>query len=210
MDQHDSLSEAPALPPSLELVEELNHRVANEYSEAILCLSAAARRSDSIVVRETLSLAADRLMAHADAHRALLPPRAGGLVSLADYVGRLCATLSRATMTDSQVRIGLKVEDARLEASRCWRIGLILAELVRNAARHGLRGQPGAISIRVRVQRGRVSCLVCDSGRPSGKPAPGRGQRLVQGLAAELGGTVDWLFTPVGTMVGFEAPLAQV
>ena len=202
------IPEAPASPPALGLVEALNHRVVNEYAEAILCLSTAARRSDDPLAQESLAHAAGRLMAHAEAHRALRPPAKGSQVNLADYVGQLCASLSRAALADSCVRLTLKVEDVWLEAERCWRIGLILAELVRNAARHGLRGGAGSISIRIRARRGVISCLVCDDGRVCGEPRAGRGRDLVQSLAAELGGAVDWRFTPVGTMVGFEAPIA--
>ena len=84
---HRSFPEAALPRPSLELVEELNHRVVNEYAEAIACLTAAARRSPSPFARKALTDAAHRLMAHADAHRALLPPPVEGMVSLADYVG---------------------------------------------------------------------------------------------------------------------------
>ncbi len=70
---------------SLVLVEELEHRVINEYSQAIATLTLAARRVGDAFARRELFAAAERLHAHADAHRALgrpphrRPLRCGGL-----------------------------------------------------------------------------------------------------------------------------------
>jgi two-component sensor histidine kinase len=196
-----------ATPPiALHLVEEFSHRVINEYTEAILSLSAAAHRSANPSVRETLEAAARRLVAYAAAHRALLPPAAAGRLNLADYVGDLCATLTRAAPAEIRVRVTLETDDVWLDADRCWRIGLILAELMRNAMRHGLRGGPGEVAIRVVDQPDHVVCLVSDDGCAPENPTPGRGQRLMRSLASELGGDIDWRFTPLGSLARLQAP----
>ena len=199
-------SDAALAPPSLQLVEEISHRVLNEYTEAILTLSAAAQRSSDKGSRDTLAWAAHRLQAHAEAHRALLPPMTGASTNLADYVGQVCAALYEAALSDNQVRIALQVDDVWLEPERCWRIGLIVAELVRNAARHGLRRSAGSISVRIKSGPSGVNCLVCDNGRAEGQAEPGRGQRLVRGLAQEIGGYVDWWFTPLGCLARLRVP----
>ena len=92
------LSKASALscqPLALHLVEEISHRVVNEYAEAIAILALAASRG-STTAQSALTQAAERLRAHADSHRALLAPRPRGqsisvntsLSSVAVYLAR--------------------------------------------------------------------------------------------------------------------------
>ena len=200
-----SPSVAPLQP--LHLIEEISHRVANEYTEAIATLHLAAAGTGDARVRAALGGAAARLRAHAEAHRALLAPAAVGPVDLADYVGQVCASMTRASLADHGVRLLVDADEIWLESGRSWRVGLIVAELIRNAARHGLGGGPGAIRVSIAKTCGQVSCGVSDNGRLSGAAAPGRGRRLVEALAAELGGSVDWWFTPAGCLARLEIPM---
>jgi len=204
----DDLMSARGVPtPPLQLVEEINHRVVNEYAEAISSLSLAAARASSPAVRAALSFAAGRLRAHAETHRALLPPSADGLMCLTNYLERICMSLSQASLADAGASLALKADDIWLDADVCWRVGLILAELVRNAARHGLRGQAGTISVRLRALNGQAHCLVSDNGPQVAGAQPGRGQKLARMLAEDLGGSVDWWFTPVGCVARLLVPL---
>lgn len=191
---------------SLHLVEEVNHRVVNEYAEAISSLRLAAAEVASRQVREAILVAADRLRSHADVHRALLSPAGDSLVDLSDYVSRYCACLAKASF--SQRRIGLTVEadEVWLPADQCWRLTLILAELIRNGARHGLAGRPGNILVRICSEGDRVTCIVCDDGRSSRAIKIGRGRSLVLSLAAEIGAQVEWLFLPQGCLARVNLP----
>jgi two-component sensor histidine kinase len=101
----------------------------------------------------------------------------------------------------------VKTDEIWLEAERCWRIGLIVSELIRNAARHGLKGRSGSIVVALSGADRKVRCLVSDDGCAMPDPPEGRGRRLVRTLAAELGGEVDWWFTPSGSSVGLQCPL---
>jgi two-component sensor histidine kinase len=55
---------------------------------------------------------------------------------------------------------------------------------------------------------GAVECLVTDDGR-SINPKPGRGTRITRALARELGGRVDWYFSPSGTTALLHFPHGQ-
>lgn len=193
----------PVLP--LHIVDEINHRVINEYAEAISALSLAAR-SSAPEARAAIGEAARRLRAHVEAHRALVPPAPGGTVNLATYLGDLCGSLSRASLADRGVRIALRTDEIRAAPDTAWRIGLILAELVRNACRHGLAGGAGAIAVRVTEHCGIILCLVADNGRGSPSSRIGRGRRLARAIAGELGGSVDWWFSPTGSLARLEVP----
>jgi two-component sensor histidine kinase len=190
----------------LHLLEEISHRVANEYAEAIATLRLAAADAANAQVGAVLSRVAERLHAHADVHRALLAPAAGGSVDLADYVSRVCASMSRASLAANGVQLLVDADEIWLESGRSWRVGLIVAELVRNAARHGLCCGPGAIRVSITEDCGSVTCRVGDNGRLARDAEPGRGRRLVEALAAELGGSVDWWFTPAGCLARLEIP----
>lgn len=194
-------------PVALHLIEEFSHRVINEFTEAVLLLSCEARKSANMVARDTLNQAAQRLVAYAAAHRALLPPLSVAPQNLADYIAEICAKLSNAAPSGGKIRIALEAEDVPLAADRCWRIGLILAELVRNAIRHGLRRSEGEVTIRVRNHFDHITCLVGDNGSAVSNPTPGRGQRLIRALAFELGGDVEWQFTPHGSVARLRVPI---
>jgi two-component sensor histidine kinase len=186
----------PSTPSvSFSLVEEINHRVINEYSEAIATLSIAASRTVDDKIRTELARAADRLRDHAASHRALMPPPAECTTNLADYLGRICNAFSKAALEERGVLLVLDTIDVVLPSERCWRIGLIVAELIRNAARHGLHGRDGKISVHVAELSGQLTCLVRDTGQPPAEMKPGRGLRVIRSLVAELGGSVEWSFT---------------
>ena len=198
----------PAVPSvPLHLVEEINHRVVNEYSEAIASLSLAAARAVNETTKEALVKAADRLRDHAESHRALLPPPIGTGTNLADYIGRICNAFTQSTLAEREVLLLLDAADVFLPADRCWRIGLVIAELIRNAARHGLRDRSGQISVRVAKQAGQLICLVRDTGRPGIAGPAGRGQRLILSLVDDLGGCVDWSFAADGARALVQLPL---
>jgi two-component sensor histidine kinase len=199
----------PAAKLPLHLVAEINHRVINEYAEAISSLSLAAARVPVPGARLALAEAIDRLRAHAEAHRALLPPT-DGHVNLADYIGDLCASISRASLAERRAHLTVETDDIWLPSPRAWRIGLVIAELVRNAARHGLGGRSGAITVQLTQREGQILCGVGDNGRCAKSPRPGRGLGLVQALAAELGGSADWRFGDRGCVALLRVPSDDV
>jgi two-component sensor histidine kinase len=201
-------STGSAQPLALHLVEEISHRVINEYAEAVAILSLAASCRHA-PAGSALSQAADRLRAHADSHRALLAPLADGPVELSCYIGRLCASLSRASLEERGIHLSLSTDEIWVDSARCWRVGLIVAELIRNAVRHGLQGRPGAIGVDVRSKGARIRCIVSDDGGATTNPPAGRGRRLVRALAMELHGSANWWFTRFGTIAELDFPADQ-
>ena len=186
------------------LVEEITHRVLNEYAEAISALALAARAAPDVRTEVSLRAAAARLQAQAEAHRALQSPAGGGTMDLGNYLAQLCGLLSRAQLSQNGVRLIVSADEVWLDADRCWRVGLIVAELIRNAARHGFAGGPGNIRVEITETAGNINCRVRDDGRGAALGGGGRGSRLVQALAGELCGAVDWEFTPTGCCAGLQ------
>jgi two-component sensor histidine kinase len=201
-------SAASSQPLALHLVEEISHRVVNEYAEAIAILTLAASRR-SATADSALTQAAERLRAHAESHRALLAPRADGPFDLGHHIAKLCWSLSGASLEDRGIQLRLSTEEIWIDSARGWRLCLIVAELVRNAVRHGLQGRPGVIDVDVKNAGLRIQCIVTDDGRAEADPVEGRGRRFVRALAAELQGSVNWSFTNSGSTVNVEFPIVE-
>jgi two-component sensor histidine kinase len=94
-----------------------------------------------------------------------------------------------------------------LAADRCWRVALIIAELVNNAMRHAFGASGGMIQVEVEARGPWIQCRVADDGRPGSADRPqGRGRRIVESLAHALGGTIEWRFETSGTEVFLQIP----
>ncbi|MER8683365.1 sensor histidine kinase [Mesorhizobium sp. M0991] len=178
----------------------------NEYSEAIAILSLAASRGE-VKAAPALRRAADRLQAMAEAHRSLLVPIAEEDIDLGHHVGKLCSSLSRASLGERGIQLTVATDEIQLDAARCWRVGLIVSELVRNASRHGLKDHQGSIRVTLSKGGSSVSCVVRDDGCAGSDLPEGSGGRLIRALTAELGGTVEWRFTQRGSVAGVCFPL---
>jgi two-component sensor histidine kinase len=130
-------------------------------------------------------------------------------IDLGRHIGKLCASLSRASLEERGIYLNLSTDEIWVGSARGWRAGLIVAELIRNAVRHGLRGRPGNIGVDVRKKGGWIQCVISDDGCAANDPPEGRGRRLVRALATELQGSANWWFTNTGSIVELEFPILQ-
>jgi two-component sensor histidine kinase len=183
------------------LIAEMEHRVANEYTLAVASLSVAAARTTSAEAKDILADAATRLRSYADAHRALQAPSAGGPIDLTAYLRQICHALVCASLCERGIQLTLIEQQIQLEPERCWRVGLIIAELITNATRHAFQGRPGQIIIELAISGGDIQCRVTDNGQPSSNVRQGHGSHIISALAAELGGTVKRQFSGRGTSI---------
>jgi two-component sensor histidine kinase len=202
-----TVSATPEDTTSLTLVAEISHRVLNEYTHAIASLSLAAADTTNIDARHALTMAARRLRHYADVHRALRPPCGLGQADLGEYLKTLCTAHSLGSLRDRAVQLTFIQRESSMEADRCWRVGLIVSELVTNATEHAFAGCSGAIVVELFGSGGLIYCRVSDNGRAASySPRPGRGCAIVEGLTRELGGQVEWSFSPEGTTVVLAVP----
>lgn len=192
------------------LVAEITHRVANEYAHAISSLRRAAQDAPDAQSRASLKGAAERLWAYAQAHRALRPPVAPGRVDLGEHLTSLCAALSAASLTDRGVRLTLATDEAvLLDAERCWHVGLVVAELVNNAARHVFGPEGGLVRVELSGGRGVARCRVTDNGRPRPNATPDSGSGVIAGLAVALDGDIERWSSPSGTTAVLTFPTSD-
>jgi two-component sensor histidine kinase len=177
------------------LIREFTHRVVNDWSSAISAVSLAARRSDDPQVKSALGAVADRLYRHAQFFRALQMPQSGTTIDAAGYLERLCLAVSESKLDAMNIRLVLAADPLVMNADRCWRLGVIVMELVTNAARHAFQGREGG-TIRVDLSRAGecTKCRVTDNGAAPKKIRPGNGLTIVKDLAVSLGGTIKHQF----------------
>lgn len=195
-----STSRASQGATPLALIEEISHRVLNEYTHAIATLSLAAAEIGDAKARLALAAVADRLRAHAELHRALRRPGDCEPSDLGVYLQALCAALSTAILKDRDIALTFIQAQAPLTADRCWRVGLIVSELVTNVVRHAFHERRRRIVIEVCAGIQLTYCRVSDNGRAGvSSRRPGRGRAIIDSLASQLGGRVQWSFGSAGT-----------
>jgi two-component sensor histidine kinase len=126
-------------PPSADgslLLRELNHRIKNELTSTICAVSAKAVQANSVAVKAALLDVVDLLHQCADVHRALRMPDQGRFTDAARYLQQLCFSITKYRLDRLAIRVLFSADDLRLEGERCWKLALIVSELLTNVARH--------------------------------------------------------------------------
>src|SRR5882757_4364935 len=173
------------------LLRELNHRIKNELTSAICTVSAKAVRSDSVAVKAALLDVVDLLHDCANVHRALRMPDQGRLPDAARYLQQLCFSITKYRLDRLALRVLFSADDLRLEGERCWKLALIVSELLTNVAQHAqFDGGHPELRVELMLAGNVVKCRVSDNG-PAPEPIRrGRGLVIIGDLACSLGGRV--------------------
>ena len=147
------------------LLRELNHRIEDELTSAICTVSAKAVQSDSVVVKAALLDVVDLLHRCSDFHRALHMADHGRLTDAVRYLQQLCFTITKYRMDRLAIRVLFSAADLRLEGERCWKLGLIVSELLTNVARHAqLDARSPELQVELLLVGNVVKCRVSDTG----------------------------------------------
>jgi two-component sensor histidine kinase len=107
------------------------------------------------------------------------------------YLRRLCQAVSQSKLDRKSVSLVFVEYPLTLEAQQCWLVGMILYELINNAARHAFNDGGGEIRVQITVQGNYVECQVADDGTAPSPARPERGLRIVRELAMCLGGRFE-------------------
>src|SRR6185369_5810006 len=95
-----------------------------------------ARMGDGGLVREHLHKAVDRIQAIADVHGSLYRTSRKDDVDFAAYLQDLCARLGSSLLDGDRIKIEVKAEPAAMPLDRAVALGIVVNELVTNAAKH--------------------------------------------------------------------------
>ncbi len=176
------------------MLRELDHRMKNNFQTVAGLLQMQLRRAADAPAKAALQEALSRVESISAAHRSLYAPGEDvRLVDMGVYLGDLCSSLAEALFLGEVVRLECEAEAGPLDRDRAVAVGLIVNELVTNAAKHAFAdGRPGVI--RVAFTRSDVGyrLLVEDDGM--GLPADfrqrrqGLGRGLVEAFTHQAGG----------------------
>jgi two-component sensor histidine kinase len=173
------------------LLQELNHRISNEFQSALSLVSLTAARSRSQEVKDALSGVTVLLHHYAEVHRALQVPHDRDRVDAAEYLRRLCLSIRRSKLERRQVHLVLAAPPLVLHSVECWLLGLIVYELITNAARHAFHGRNGEIRVELLRAGVFVHCKVMDNGSAPAHVQRGHGLRIIEELVKALDGRFE-------------------
>ena len=131
------------------------------------------------------------------------------LIDASVYLRQLCHALVRSKLNWQEIELTVSAVPLKLHSVQCWRMGLIVAKLVTNSARHAFSGNGGIINVDLVCLEAAVECCVEDNGSALEDVRPGRGLRIVAALTEKLGGTMDQRFGPRGTRSTLTFPLVE-
>jgi two-component sensor histidine kinase len=196
LDREDTMTEVAG---ERMLLHELNHRINNEFAAAISAVSLAARRSNNDEVKVVLSGVVELLHQYADVHRALQMPECDTLVDASTYLRQLCRSITRSQLEGRKISLVLAAQPLRLPADHCWRLGMIVFELINNAARHAFSEGEGEIRAELLWTDPFVECRIMDNGSASGEVQPGHGLKIIDALSKDLCGQFEQTFGSQGS-----------
>ena len=204
-----TLALAPPVPDALPLVRELNHRINNDFASAMNIVAVGALLADNPEVKAALSNVVELLHQYGEVHRALAIPGKGALTDAAEHLRKLGVAMGQSRLDRFNIRLILAANPLLLEADRCWRLGLIVHELVTNSASHAcFDDRDGEVRIQLRRAGSTVNCRISDNGSRT-KLKPGCGLRIVRELARNLGGRLKSELAPNSTSLVIRFPLTE-
>jgi two-component sensor histidine kinase len=197
-------------PGEFFLLQEMMHRINNELTSTIGIVSCAVERSNSCDVKAALTEVIEHLYDHARIYRALQMPSANRSIDAAAYLRELCQSISRAKLRHNGIELVLVEHPLQLSSTQCWKLGLIVAELITNASRHAFTQPGGTIRVELKKRGTGAECRVADDGSGPENVRPGQGLRIIQQLARGLNGSINQRFGAKGAVAIVSFPVEKL
>ncbi len=198
------------LATQVDLMRELEHRTKNNFAMVASLLTLQQRTTGSAEAQEALRSAATRVRSFAAIHEAIYASETyTNEIPLHPYLAPLVRQLAEGLFQDRAVTIELHCDPVSVPRDRAVALGLIVNELVTNAAKHAFPDQQtGRILVEYRApEDGPWRLVVSDDGIGSFQTATteantpsGLGSQLLQAFATTAGGSVTVEHTPTGTI----------
>jgi two-component sensor histidine kinase len=173
------------------LLREMHHRVANTLTVLTSVLRCEFALSASPQLQKSLARCEARIVAFGNLHRSLVVGAASDWISVPHYIEDLCKSLSEAILEPLGIRCEVLAEGGEFPGERCERLGLVIAELVMNAAKHAFHDRDGGL-VRVEFVNGVGSWawIVSDNGDVTKMASHGVGSKILKQLVRALGGSI--------------------
>ena len=187
------------------LLQELGHRMKNNFTIVISMLTMQARLKSNEETRAALEKAAARIQAIAAAHEHLRSIDTDGRVHMRSYLEQLCSRLGDVLRDIRPIAVRVDADDVELSAEQAVLAGLIVNELVTNAMKHAFPGdRAGAVEVILRKAAADSTLILVVKDDGVGCPADrpeGIGSRLLRLLAQQLRASMTWEMHEPGCQV---------
>jgi PAS domain S-box-containing protein len=184
------------------LVREADHRIKNSLQLICSVLSLQKTRLATPELAAALDDAMSRVQAVAQAHRALHQSTDLKTVDFGAMLHDLCA--HAANLSPAIIFACHCPEPIALDTKRAIPLGLILSELLTNAAKYAYDEAGGTVVLSALAKDGIIEVTAADRGRgipPDHREGRGIGARIVHAVARQIGASVETSSGPGGTTV---------
>ncbi len=192
------------------LTREMSHRVKNSLTSVVGLLRVQARSAQSEDVKNALEDASLRVSTIAEVHDHLWRSSHVGFVDLADFITELCKKLRGNTHKHT---LHCHADAMLLAADHAIPLGLLINELVTNAAKYAYPDCSGEIEVSAREIDGYLHVEVSDhgAGLPEGfdieQPRASLGFKVVTGMVRQLHGHLKIANDRKGTRFLLDLPI---
>ncbi len=189
-----------ALDTNTRLMQEMQHRIKNHIAiiAGLVWLRARAAQSDE--TRQELQSIGARIDTLRLVHEQLYAANTAKQLRLRPFVMQLLENLCHLHQEHSgQVRLEIAIEDVDLSPDTAVPLGLILTEFASNSLKYAFDGEGGRLAVTIESTTGDAWRVhIRDDGKglpqqaPAARPGSGTGMKLIEGLAAQIGGQAQW------------------
>jgi two-component sensor histidine kinase len=163
----------------------------------------------SAEAKESLNAAADRVQSIARVHRRLEVSDERVVVNSKHYLEDLCEDLRKTRLSDGPIKLDCVVASHSIGVEKAVPLGLIVNELVTNAAKHAFLGKAhGRIAVSFFEVGDCYQLRVSDDGNGYDPMcgSSGLGQGLLKLLATQLGSGLKTASDATGTVTSVDIP----
>jgi two-component sensor histidine kinase/putative methionine-R-sulfoxide reductase with GAF domain len=209
--QHADAQLRDALEHQAMLTREMSHRVKNSLASVVGLLRVQGRNAQSKDVQNALNDAASRITTIAQVHDHLWRSNQIGFVDIADFAGELCHKLQE---TSPGHNVSCKFGHLMIPADKAIPLGLLINELVTNAAKHAYPVGSGEIRVSGEHRGQDLHVEVSDQGVGLPKdfdldqPRVSLGFKVIKSLVGQLDARMTVSATePKGATIQLNVPL---
>jgi two-component system, sensor histidine kinase PdtaS len=200
-----------ALEHQAMLTREMSHRVKNSLASVVGLLRVQGRNAQSKDVQSALKDAASRITTIAQVHDHLWRSNQIGFVDIADFAGELCHKLQE---TSPGHNVSCEFGHLMISADKAIPLGLLINELVTNAAKHAYPAGSGEIRVSGEHRGQDLHVEISDQGVGLPKdfdldqPRASLGFKVIKSLVGQLDARITVSATgPRGAKIQLDVPL---
>ena len=195
-----------------ERLNELSHRITNDFSMLVETANSIGRRTDDPETRSGMRELSARVIVLGRIYRRLRSSDSGGrTVNVRSYFQELCDDLQFLRFNGQTIELSVDVEDVGMPLRSATLLGLITNELLTNVHKHAFLENRGLINVTMRRAPPEMMVLeVIDDGvgfSQSITQSAGEGHRLLIALAGQLCGAISFSRIADRTVVSVSFPM---